>query len=97
MGINDVIIDPGFGFAKTVDQNYEVLQKLELFSYQKVPLLVGVSRKSMIYKVLDSSPQEALNGTTVLHTIAIQKGAQILRVHDVKAAHECVQLLQHLA
>lgn len=97
LGINDVIIDPGFGFAKTVDQNYEVLQKLELFSFQKVPLLVGVSRKSMIYKVLDSSHQEALNGTTVLHTIAVQKGAKILRVHDVKAAHECVQLLQHFA
>ncbi|MFM2229175.1 MAG: dihydropteroate synthase [Bacteroidota bacterium] len=97
LGINDVIIDPGFGFAKTVDQNYEVLQKLDLFSYQKVPVLVGVSRKSMIYKVLDTTPQEALNGTTVLNTLAVQKGASILRVHDVKAAHECIQLLQKLS
>ena len=94
LGINDLIIDPGFGFAKTLEQNYEVLQKMELFAFQNVPLLVGVSRKSMIYKVLETTPQEALNGTTVLNTIALQKGASILRVHDVKAAQECVQLLQ---
>ncbi|RXR23354.1 dihydropteroate synthase [Flavobacterium stagni] len=97
LGINDVIIDPGFGFAKTLEQNYEVLQKMELFAFQKVPVLVGVSRKSMIYKVLETTPQEALNGTTVLHTLALQKGASILRVHDVKAAHECVQILQQVS
>jgi dihydropteroate synthase len=89
-----VLIDPGFGFAKTLEQNYEVLQRLELFHFHKVPLLVGVSRKSMIYKILQSTPQEALNGTTVLHTVALQKGAHILRVHDVKEAVECIQLLQ---
>lgn len=92
--INDVLIDPGFGFAKTLEQNYEVLQRLELFHFHKVPVLVGVSRKSMIYKLLQSTPQEALNGTTVLHTVALQKGAHILRVHDVKEAVECIQLLQ---
>jgi len=94
LGINDVIIDPGFGFAKTLEQNYTVLQRLELFQFHKVPVLVGVSRKSMIYNVLKTTPQEALNGTTVLNTIALQKGAQLLRVHDVKEAVECVQLLQ---
>ena len=95
-GISDVIIDPGFGFAKTVEQNYEVLQKLELFSILELPLLVGASRKSMIYKVLETSPQEALNGTTVINTIALQKGAKILRVHDVKEAVECVKLVSQL-
>ena len=89
-GISDIIIDPGFGFAKTLDQNYEVLQKMELFSMLELPLLVGVSRKSMIYKVLDTHPEEALNGTSVLNTIALQKGAKILRVHDVKEAVECI-------
>lgn len=97
LGINDVIIDPGFGFAKTLEQNYEVLQKMELFAFQKVPILVGISRKSMIYKVLETTPQEALNGTTVLNTLVLQKGASILRVHDVKAAYECVQLLQQVS
>jgi dihydropteroate synthase len=95
-GISDLIIDPGFGFAKTLEQNYEVLQKLELFSILELPLLVGVSRKSMIYKVLETSPQEALNGTTVINTIALQKGAKILRVHDVKEAVECVKLVSQL-
>lgn len=95
-GINDIIIDPGFGFAKTLEQNYEVLQKLELFSMLELPLLAGVSRKSMIYKTLENSPEEALNGTTVLNTIALQKGAKILRVHDVKEAVECVKLMQLL-
>ena len=89
-GISDVIIDPGFGFAKTVEQNYEVFSILEL------PLLVGASRKSMIYKVLETSPQESLNGTTVINTIALQKGAKILRVHDVKEAVECVKLVSQL-
>jgi dihydropteroate synthase len=92
LGINDLIIDPGFGFAKTIDQNYEVLRKIELFQLLELPLLVGVSRKSMIYKQLNSSAKEALNGTTVLNTIALSKGATILRVHDVKEAVECVQL-----
>ncbi|WP_396142236.1 dihydropteroate synthase, partial [Flavobacterium sp.] len=95
-GISDLIIDPGFGFAKTVEQNYEVLQKLELFSILELPLLVGISRKSMIYKVLETTPQEALNGTTVINTIALQKGAKILRVHDVKEAVECVKLVSQL-
>lgn len=95
-GISDVIIDPGFGFAKTIEQNYEVLQKLELFSILELPLLVGISRKSMIYKVLETTPQEALNGTTVINTIALQKGAKIIRVHDVKEAVECVKLVSQL-
>lgn len=91
-GINDLIIDPGFGFAKTVEQNFELLSKLELLQITDLPVLVGVSRKSMIYKTLDCSPEEALNGTTVLNTIALTKGASILRVHDVKEAVECVRL-----
>lgn len=95
-GLNDIIIDAGFGFAKTLEQNYEVLQKLELFSMLELPLLVGISRKSMIYKTLENSAAEALNGTTVLNTIALQKGAKILRVHDVKEAVECVKLMQLL-
>jgi dihydropteroate synthase len=95
-GISDLIIDPGFGFAKTVEQNYEILNKLELFSILELPLLVGVSRKSMIYKVLETSPQEVLNGTTVINTIALQKGAKIVRVHDVKEAVECVKLVSQL-
>lgn len=95
-GISDIVIDPGFGFAKTVEQNYEVLHKMELFSMLELPLLAGISRKSMIYKVLESSPQEALNGTSVLNTIALQKGAKILRVHDVKEAVECIKLVSKL-
>lgn len=95
-GINDLIIDPGFGFAKTVEQNYEVLQKLELLQILELPLLVGFSRKSMIYKYLKSSAEEALNGTTVLNTIALTKGAKILRVHDVKEAMECVTLFHKM-
>lgn len=95
-GLNDIIIDPGFGFAKTLEQNYEVLQKLDYFNILELPILVGVSRKSMIYKLLENSPQEALNGTSVLNTIALQKGANILRVHDVKEAVETVKLTQQL-
>jgi len=91
-GINDLIIDPGFGFAKTLDQNYEVLQKLEMFNILELPLLVGISRKSMVYNKLKCTPEKALNGTTVLNTIALTKGAKILRVHDVKEAIECVDL-----
>ena len=95
-GINDIIIDPGFGFAKTLEQNYEVLNKMELFKITGLPMLAGMSRKSMIYKLLGNSPQEALNGTTVLNTIALSKGAGILRVHDVKEAVETVKLYQQL-
>lgn len=95
LGINDLIVDPGFGFAKTRAHNFEMLDHLEQFSYLEVPLLVGLSRKSMIYKTLDTSPEEALNGSTVLHTIALLKGANILRVHDVKEAMECVKLTQN--
>ena len=91
-GIKDLILDPGFGFAKNLEQNYEVLQKLELFQLLELPILAGISRKSMIYKTLNTNAQEALNGTTVLNTIALTKGASILRVHDVKEAVECVAL-----
>lgn len=96
LGINDLIVDPGFGFAKTLEQNYEVLQKMELFEMLELPLLAGVSRKSMIYKTLNSSADKALNGTTVLNTIALTKGAKILRVHDVKEAMECVTLFNKI-
>jgi dihydropteroate synthase len=95
-GLNDIIVDPGFGFAKTMENNYEVMQNLDYFSILELPVLVGVSRKSMIYKLLDNTPQEALNGTTVLNTIALQKGAAILRVHDVKEAVECIKIYQNL-
>lgn len=95
-GINDLIIDPGFGFAKTLEQNFEVLNNLELFQILELPLLVGVSRKSMIYKTLEISAEFALNGTSVLNTIALQKRATILRVHDVKEAIECVKLVSQL-
>lgn len=95
-GISDIIIDPGFGFAKTLEQNYEVLNKLELLSILDLPLLAGISRKSMIYKVLENTAQDALNGTTVLNTIAVQKGAKIVRVHDVKEAVECIKLVDKL-
>lgn len=92
-GIDDIIIDPGFGFAKTQEQNYEVLSKLELFKITELPTLAGLSRKSMIYKLLGTTPDEALNGTTALNTIALMKGANILRVHDVKEAVETVRLI----
>jgi dihydropteroate synthase len=95
-GISDLIVDPGFGFAKTIDQNFELLHKLELFKMLELPLLIGVSRKSMIYKTLETEAEFALNGTTSLNTIALMKGAKILRVHDVKEAVECVQLYQKL-
>ncbi|TDE07096.1 dihydropteroate synthase [Flavobacterium sandaracinum] len=95
-GINDLLIDPGFGFAKTMAQNYEVFQKMELFNMLELPLLVGISRKSMIYKTLDTTIENALNGTTVLNTLALTKGAKILRVHDVKEAVECVTLFNKI-
>ena len=96
LGIVDVIIDPGFGFAKTIAQNYELLSNLGHLKMLELPILAGVSRKSMIYKTLESTSENALNGTTVLNTIALQKGASILRVHDVKEAVECVKLMQQL-
>jgi dihydropteroate synthase len=95
LGINDIIIDPGFGFAKTRQHNFELINNLELFNMLETPLLVGISRKSMIYKTLQTTPEEALNGTTALHSIALLKGANILRVHDVKEAIECVILLEN--
>ncbi|WP_405269600.1 dihydropteroate synthase [Cellulophaga sp. Ld12] len=94
--INDLIIDPGFGFSKTIAQNYELMQKLELLKITKKPILVGISRKSMIYKVLKTDAKNALNGTTSLNTIALLKGANILRVHDVKEASECIAIVQQL-
>lgn len=96
LGINDIIIDPGFGFAKNTNQNFELLHKMELFKNLELPVLAGLSRKSMIYKTLGTSATEALNGTTVLNTIALTKGASILRVHDVKEAVECVKLFNKL-
>ncbi len=96
LGITDLIVDPGFGFAKNIEQNYILLNKLELFKMIEKPLLVGLSRKSMIYKTLNTSAIDALNGTSILNTIALQKGASILRVHDVKEAMECVKLVEKL-
>jgi len=94
--IHDVIIDPGFGFAKTIEQSFQILRELEEFKLLNSPLLVGLSRKSMIYKTLNSDASKSLNGTTALHMIALDKGASILRVHDVKEAVECVTLSQNL-
>lgn len=91
-GVKDIIIDPGFGFAKTIAQNYEILKKLNYFEILNLPLLVGLSRKSTIYKSLQIQPEEALNGTTVLNTIALMNGASFLRVHDVKEATEAIKL-----
>lgn len=96
LGIDDLIVDPGFGFAKTTEQNYEVFKKMDLFELFELPVLIGISRKSMIYKTLNFSAEEALNGTTVLNTIALTKGANILRVHDVKEAMECVALFNKI-
>ena len=93
MGQKDIILDPGFGFGKTVEQNYEVLSEMERMQMLHLPILVGVSRKSMIWKTLGCTPAEALNGTTVLNTIALMKGASILRVHDVREAVECVKIV----
>ena len=96
LGVKDIIIDPGFGFGKTMEHNYQLMNHLEEFKLFGLPLLVGISRKSMIYKLLGTSPEEALNGTTVLNTIALQKGAHILRVHDVKAAVEAVKIVEKM-
>ena len=95
-GINDVIIDPGFGFSKTTQQNYELLNNLEFFKEFQRPIIIGISRKSMIYKTLNTTPDKALNGSSVLHTISLMKGANILRTHDVKEAVECVKIVSQL-
>ena len=94
--INDLIVDPGFGFSKTLAQNYELMQQLALFKALECPILVGISRKSMIYKLLDTTAEDALNGTTVLNTFALLHGADILRVHDVREAMECVRIVGEL-
>ena len=94
LGVSDIIIDPGFGFGKTLDHNFEILSKLDEFKIFQLPLLVGISRKSMVYKFFNSTPEEALNGTTVLNTMALNSGANILRVHDVKEAVETVRLFE---
>ena len=91
-GVNDLIVDPGFGFAKTIEQNFEMFEKLEHFQCFDAPLLVGISRKKTIYRTLGITPEEALNGTTFLHAVALEKGANILRVHDVKEAVECIKI-----
>lgn len=96
LGVKDLILDPGFGFGKTLKHNYEILDKLDEFQLFQLPVLVGVSRKSMIYKLLNETPEEALNGTTAAHAIALMKGAKILRVHDVKAAVETVRIFNAL-
>lgn len=96
LGIKDIILDPGFGFGKTIEHNYQLMGHLEEFRIFKLPLLVGISRKSMIYKILETTPQEALNGTTVLNTIALLKGADILRVHDVRQAVEAIRIVEKM-
>lgn len=93
LGVKDIILDPGYGFAKTIEQNYELLHRVDELHYFGLPLLGGISRKSMIYKKLGITPQEALNGTTALHTLLLSKGVQLLRVHDVKEAKQIVDLL----
>jgi len=94
LGVNDIILDPGFGFGKTVQHNYQLLYNLNQFKIFELPVMVGISRKSMIYKTLDITPDESLNGTTVLNTIALMNGANILRVHDVKEAREVIKLVE---
>ena len=96
LGINDLIIDPGFGFAKNIDQNFELLKRLSHFEHLELPLLIGVSRKSMVHKTLGIKPEEALNGTTALNMLALDRGASILRVHDVKEAVECCKLYDRI-
>jgi dihydropteroate synthase len=93
-GVNDIIIDPGFGFGKTIEHNYTILKQLDAFKIFELPVMVGISRKSFIYKVLNTIPEESLNGTTVLNTIALINGAGILRVHDVKEAKEAIKITQ---
>lgn len=95
LGVKDIILDPGFGFGKTLEQNYTLLHSLDRLQELDLPILVGVSRKSMIFRQLDCTPAEALNGTTVVNTVSLMKGASILRVHDVKEAMECVRILNY--
>ncbi len=92
-GVCDIIIDPGFGFGKTIEHNFELIHKLKVFKQLEVPLLIGISRKSMIWKTLDSTPENALHGTTTLNTLALLQGANILRVHDVKPAMDCIKMM----
>ncbi len=94
LGVNDIIIDPGFGFGKTIEHNYRILSQLDSFRMFELPMVVGVSRKTMIYKTLNITPNDALNGTTVLHTISLLNGANILRVHDVKEAKQAIKLCE---
>ena len=96
LGVKDIILDPGFGFAKNTTHNYQLFNQLENLDVFGLPVLVGISRKSMIYKLLGTTAEEALNGTTVLNTIALQKGASILRVHDVRAAVECIAIVEKM-
>jgi dihydropteroate synthase len=96
MGQKDIILDPGFGFGKTVEENYRLMNEMEKLQVMELPVLVGISRKSMIYKLLDTDQSQALNGTTMLNTVALMKGASILRVHDVKEAMECVKMFKAL-
>jgi dihydropteroate synthase len=96
LGVNDIIIDVGFGFGKTLEQNYKLLKELALFKNLDAPILTGVSRKSMLYKVLDTTPNNVLNATTVANTIALMNGSNILRVHDVKEANEAIKIVQLL-
>lgn len=96
LGVKDIILDPGFGFGKTLDDNYRLMEEMDKLKVLGLPLLVGVSRKSMIFKLIGGDPTTSLNGTTVLHTISLMKGANILRVHDVKEAAECVAIFERL-
>ena len=95
--MNDIILDLGFGFGKTLEHNYELLKKMELFKNMNLPILTGISRKSMLYKLLDTDPSQALNATSITNTIALQKGSSILRVHDVKEALEAIIILQQIS
>ena len=96
LGVKDIILDPGFGFGKTLEQNYQLMDELDKLLVMELPLLVGISRKSMIYKLLGCTANESLNGTTVLNTVALMKGTSILRVHDVKEAVECAKIVKSL-
>ena len=95
-GFNNVIIDPGFGFGKSIDDNFKILKELKSFQCFNRPIIVGLSRKSMIYKTLSISPEDSLNGTTALNILALERGADILRVHDAKEAFQCISLLKKL-
>jgi dihydropteroate synthase len=96
LGVNDIILDPGFGFAKNIDQNYALLKRMEVLKVFKLPILAGLSRKSMLYKFLDIDPNQALNATSIVNLMALQNGANILRVHDVKEAKECIKLYEKI-